>query len=138
MDLVIEDGSRVDTVYFMMSEDNVRKQVALPWVSFNSDSGSLATEGVFLKSNPHPRAYGNFARLLAKYVRDEKIIPLEEAVRRGNPRLQRFDASCFTGEYVTGDIDRDYLECLARERSDAAKIGHASADNAIIDLHNSA
>ena len=82
MDLVIEDGSRVDTVYFMMSEENVRKQVALPWVSFNSDSGSLAPESVFLRSNPHPRAYGNFTRLLAKYVRDEKVIPLEEAVRR--------------------------------------------------------
>src|SRR5690606_39225931 len=64
MDLVIEDGSRVDVVYFMMSEDNVRRQVALPWVSFNSDSPSLAPEGPFLKSNPHPRAYGNFARLL--------------------------------------------------------------------------
>ncbi len=82
IDLVIEDGSRVNTVYFLMSEDNVRKQIQLPWVSFNSDSASLATEGVFLKSNPHPRAYGNFARLLGKYVREEKLIPLEEAVRR--------------------------------------------------------
>ena len=82
MDLVIEDGSRVDTVYFMMSEENVKKQIKLPWVSFDSDAGSLAPEGVFLKSNPHPRAYGNFARLLGKYVRDEKIIPLEEAIRR--------------------------------------------------------
>lgn len=82
IDLVIEDGSRVDTVYFLMSEDNVRKQLKLPWVSFNSDSASLAPEGVFLKSNPHPRAYGNFARLLGRYVRDEKIIPLEEAIRR--------------------------------------------------------
>jgi N-acyl-D-amino-acid deacylase len=82
IDLVIEDGSRVDTVYFLMSEDNVRKQLKLPWVSFNSDSASLAPEGVFLKSNPHPRAYGNFARLLGKYVRDEKIVPLEEAIRR--------------------------------------------------------
>jgi N-acyl-D-amino-acid deacylase len=82
MDLVIEDGSRVSTVYFMMSEENVRKQLRLPWVSFNSDEGSYSAEGVFLKSNPHPRAYGNFARLLGKYVRDEKIIPLEEAVRR--------------------------------------------------------
>lgn len=82
MDLVIEDGSRVGTVYFLMSEANVRKQIRLPWVSFDSDAGSLAPEGVFVKSNPHPRAYGNFARLLGKYVRDEKIIPLEEAVRR--------------------------------------------------------
>jgi len=82
IDLVIEDGSRVGTVYFMMSEENVRKQIKLPWVSFDSDAASLAPEGVFLKSNPHPRAYGNFARLLGKYVRDEKLIPLEEAVRR--------------------------------------------------------
>ena len=82
MDLVIEDGSRVNTVYFLMSEDNVKKQLKLPWVSFDSDAASLAPEGAFLKSNPHPRAYGNFARLLGKYVRDEKVIPLEEAVRR--------------------------------------------------------
>lgn len=82
MDLVIEDGSRVGTVYFLMSEENVKKQVALPWVAFDSDESSQAPEGAFLKSNPHPRAYGNFARLLAKYVRDEKVIPLEEAVRR--------------------------------------------------------
>src|SRR5205809_1086342 len=82
MDLVIEDGSRVNTVYFLMSEENVRKEIALPWVSFGSDAESPAPEGVFLKSNPHPRAYGNFARLLGKYVRDEKIIPLEEAIRR--------------------------------------------------------
>jgi N-acyl-D-amino-acid deacylase len=82
INLVIDDNSRVETVYFLMSEENVRKNVALPWVSFGSDEGSLAPEGVFLKSNPHPRAYGNFARLLGKYVRDEKIIPLEEAIRR--------------------------------------------------------
>ena len=82
MDLVIEDGSRVNTVYFLMSEENVRKEIALPWVSFGSDAESSAPGGVFLKSNPHPRAYGNFARLLGKYVRDEKIIPFEEAVRR--------------------------------------------------------
>jgi N-acyl-D-amino-acid deacylase len=82
MDLVIEDGSRVGTVYFMMSEENVRKEIALSWVSFGSDEGSYAPRGVFLKSNPHPRAYGNFARLLGRYVGDEKIITLEEAVRR--------------------------------------------------------
>ncbi len=82
MDLVIEDGSRVQAVYFLMSEDNVRKQIALPWVSFGSDAGSMATEGVFLKSSTHPRAYGNFARLLGKYVRDEEIISLEETIRR--------------------------------------------------------
>ena len=79
MDLVIEDGSRVNTVYFIMSEENVRKAIALPWVSFDSDEASLAPEGVFLRSNPHPRAYGNFARLLGKYVREEKIVPLEQA-----------------------------------------------------------
>jgi N-acyl-D-amino-acid deacylase len=82
MDLVIEDGSRVGTVYFLMSEDNVRKEVAIPWVSFGSDAEAPATEGVFLKSSTHPRAYGNVARLLGRYVRDEKIIPMEEAVRR--------------------------------------------------------
>jgi N-acyl-D-amino-acid deacylase len=82
MELVVEDQSRVDTVYFLMSEDNIRKQIRLPWVSFGSDEGSTAPEGVFLKSNPHPRAYGNFARLLGKYVREEKLIPLEEAVHR--------------------------------------------------------
>jgi N-acyl-D-amino-acid deacylase len=82
MDLVIEDGSRVNTVYFLMSEENVTKQLKLPWVSFDSDAASMAPEGAFLKSNPHPRAYGNFARLLGRYVRDEKVIPLEEAVRR--------------------------------------------------------
>jgi N-acyl-D-amino-acid deacylase len=82
MDLVVQDGSRVGTVYFLMSEENVRKQIALPWMSFCSDSGSMAPEGVFLKSNPHPRAYGNFARLLGKYVRDENVIPLEEAIHK--------------------------------------------------------
>lgn len=82
MDLVIEDGSRVSTVYFLMSEENIRKQIALPWVSFDSDAASQSPEGPFLKSNPHPRAYGNFARLLAKYVREEKVITVEEAVRK--------------------------------------------------------
>ena len=82
MDLVVEDSSRVGTVYFLMSEDNVRRQITLPWMSFGSDAGSLAPEGVFLNTNPHPRAYGNFARLLGRYVRDEGLIPLEEAVRR--------------------------------------------------------
>ncbi len=80
MDLVIQDGSRVGTVYFLMSEDNVKKQIKLPYMSFGSDAGALAAEGSFLKSSTHPRAYGNFARLLGKYVRDEKVIPLEEAI----------------------------------------------------------
>ena len=82
MNLVLEDHSRVGTVYFMISEDNIRKQIKLPWVSFGSDAGSMAPELPFTKSSTHPRAYGNFARLLGKYVRDEKVIPLEEAVRR--------------------------------------------------------
>jgi N-acyl-D-amino-acid deacylase len=82
MDLVIEDNSRVETVYFLMSEENVRKQIKLPWVSFCSDAASLAPEGVFLQSNVHPRAYGSFARLLGKYVREEKLITLTEAIRR--------------------------------------------------------
>lgn len=95
MDLVIDDDSRVGTVYFLMSEQNVKKQIALPWVSFGSDAESMAPEGLFLKSNPHPRAYGNFARLLGKYVREERIIPLEEAIRRltslptGNLKLKK-------------------------------------------------
>lgn len=80
MDLVVQDGSRVGTVYFLMSEENVKKQIALPYMSFGSDAGSMAPEGVFLKSSTHPRAYGNFARLLGKYVRDEKVISMEEAV----------------------------------------------------------
>lgn len=82
MDLVIEDDSRVSTIYFLMSEENVKKQVALPYMSFGSDAEAAAPEGIFLKSSTHPRAYGNFSRLLGKYVRDEKVIPLEEAVRK--------------------------------------------------------
>ena len=80
IDLVIQDGSRVGTVYFLMSEENVKKQIKLPYMSFGSDAGSMATEGVFLKSSSHPRAFGNFARLLGKYVREEKVISLEEAI----------------------------------------------------------
>jgi N-acyl-D-amino-acid deacylase len=82
MDLIAEDESRIDSIYFLMSEENVKKELAKPWISFGSDEASQAPEGVFLKSNPHPRAYGNFARLLGKYVRDEKVIPLKEAIRR--------------------------------------------------------
>ena len=82
MDLVAEDESRIGAVYFMMSEENVKKEIAKPWISFGSDEASQAPEGVFLKSNPHPRAYGNFARVLGKYVRDEKVIALPEAIRR--------------------------------------------------------
>jgi N-acyl-D-amino-acid deacylase len=82
LDLVLADRTRVGVAFFLMSEDNVRKQVALPWVSFGSDAGSMAPEGVFLKSKAHPRAYGNFSRFLGKYVREEKLVTLEEAIRR--------------------------------------------------------
>ncbi len=82
MDLIAEDESRIDSIYFLMSEENVKKEMAKPWISFGSDEASQAPEGVFLKSNPHPRAYGNFARVLGKYARDEKVISLPEAVRR--------------------------------------------------------
>ena len=82
MDLVVEDRSRIGTVYFMMDEQNVEKQIRQPWVSFGSDAASIAPEGIFLKSSAHPRAYGNFARLLGKYVREEKVISLTEAIRR--------------------------------------------------------
>jgi N-acyl-D-amino-acid deacylase len=82
IELVSEDGSRVGTVYFLMSEDNVKREVALPWMSFGSDEGSEAPEGVFLKSNAHPRAYGNFVRVLGQYARDDKVITLQDAVHR--------------------------------------------------------
>ena len=82
LDLIVEDGSRIGTVYFTQSEDIVRKAVALPWVSFNSDAASLAPEGIFLKRNPHPRAYGSFARVLGKYVREEQVITLSDAIRK--------------------------------------------------------
>lgn len=82
IDLIVEDGSRVNTIFFRMSEDNVRRQTALPWMTFGADAGVVAAEGVVLKSSNHPRAYGNFARLLAKYVREEKTMPLQEAVRK--------------------------------------------------------
>jgi N-acyl-D-amino-acid deacylase len=82
MNLVLEDRSRVGTVYFMMSEENVRKAIALPWVSFGSDASSMAPEPPFTKSSAHPRAYGNFARVLGKYVRDDHVLPLEQAIRK--------------------------------------------------------
>jgi N-acyl-D-amino-acid deacylase len=95
MDLVIQDGSRVDVAYFLMSEENLKRQLKLPYLSFCSDAASMSGEGVFIKTSAHPRAYGNFARLLGKYVRDEKVIPLEEAVRKltslpaSNLRIQK-------------------------------------------------
>ena len=82
MDLIVQDSTRVGVAYFLMSEDNVKKQVSLPWVSFGSDEGSYTPEGVFLKSNAHPRAYGNFARVLGVYTRDEKLMTLQEAIRK--------------------------------------------------------
>ena len=82
MNLVLEDRSRVGTVYFMISEDNIRKQIVLPWVSFGSDAASMAPEPPFTKSSTHPRAYGNFARVLGKYVRDDKVLTLADAVRK--------------------------------------------------------
>lgn len=82
MDLIVEDDSRIFTIYSSMDEANVRRAVALPWVSFGSDAGSMAPEGVFLRSHPHPRAYGTFARLLGRYVRGEGLVRLEEAIRR--------------------------------------------------------
>ncbi|XOV85755.1 MAG: amidohydrolase family protein [bacterium] len=82
IDLVIEDGSRVQVVYFLMSEENVARTLQLPWVSFGSDAASMAAEGVFLSRSTHPRAYGNFARVLGKYVREEKRLPLSEAIRK--------------------------------------------------------
>lgn len=82
IDLVIQNGADVSTVYFLMSDENVERQIALPWVSFGSDARSMAPEGVFIESSTHPRAYGNFARLLGKYVRDESVITLAEAIRK--------------------------------------------------------
>ena len=82
MDLIAEDESRIGALYFIISEDNVKKELTKPWISFGSDEASQAPEGVFLKSNPHPRAYGNFARVLGKYLRDEKVIPMKKAIRR--------------------------------------------------------
>jgi N-acyl-D-amino-acid deacylase len=80
--LVIADSTRVGTAYFMMSEENIKRQLVLPYLSFGSDAESPTTEGIFLKSSTHPRAYGNFARVLGKYVRDEKVLTMEEAIRK--------------------------------------------------------
>jgi len=105
MDLIIQDESRISVVYFSMSEDNIRKEIALPWMSFCSDGSSSAPEGIFLKSSTHPRAYGNFARLLGKYVREEEVIPLEEAIRKltslpaGNLKIKKRGA-LKTGYYA--------------------------------------
>ncbi len=106
MDLVAEDETRVGTVYFLMSEDEVRRKVALPYMSFGSDGAALSAEGVFLKSSLHPRAYGNFARVLGRYVRDEKRATLEDAIHRmtGHPasvlNLQRPRAASKEGHFA--------------------------------------
>jgi N-acyl-D-amino-acid deacylase len=107
MNLVVEDRSRVGTVYFMMSEDNLRKQIRLPWVAFGSDAASMAPEPPFTRSSAHPRAYGNFARLLGRYVRDEKLIPLADAIRRltGLPATNlELDRRGFLKEGMFADI----------------------------------
>ena len=107
MNLVLEDRSRVGTVYFMMSEDNIRKQIALPWISFGSDAASMAPEPPFTRSSAHPRAYGNFARLLGKYVRDEHVISLAEAVRKlsGQPATNlELDRRGFLKEGLFADV----------------------------------
>ena len=103
MDLVIEDNSRVDAVFFLMSEANVLKQIKKPWISFGSDAGALANEGVFIEKSTHPRAYGNFARVLGKYSRDEKAITLTEAIRR----MTSLPASN-AGIYDRGQLKKDY------------------------------
>ena len=82
LDLILEARSRIQVVTFSMSEDNIKKEMRQPWVSFGSDASSMATEGSFIQSSTHPRAYGNFARVLGKYVRDEKVLSLREAIRR--------------------------------------------------------
>jgi N-acyl-D-amino-acid deacylase len=105
MDLVVEDGSRVQVVYFLMSEENVRRQLQLPWVSFGSDAASMAPEGVFVKTSTHPRAYGNFARLLGKYVRDQRVIPLEEAIRK----LTSLPAATLRIDKTRGTLAPGYL-----------------------------
>jgi N-acyl-D-amino-acid deacylase len=105
MDLVITDSTRVETAYFLMNEENIKRQIALPYVSFGSDAGSPSAEGMFLKYKDHPRAYGNFSRLLGKYVREEKVIPLEEAIRKlsslpaGNLKIKK-RGTLSTGYYA--------------------------------------
>jgi N-acyl-D-amino-acid deacylase len=107
MDLISEDESRIDSIYFLMSEENVKKEIAKPWVSFGSDEASQAPEGNFLKSNCHPRAYGNFARVLGKYVREEKVITLADAIRKlsGQPATNLgLDHRGFVKEGMFADV----------------------------------
>ena len=94
MNLIIEDSTRIGVSYFSMTEENIKKEIALPWMSFCSDAASEAPEGVFFNSNPHPRAYGSFIRVIGKYSRDEKIIPLQEAIQQaGETSLHQFKDS---------------------------------------------
>jgi N-acyl-D-amino-acid deacylase len=123
MDLVCADSTRVGTVYFLMSEDNIKKQIALPYMSFGSDGEASTAEGWFLTYNTHPRAYGNFARLLGKYVRDEKVITLEEAVRR----LTSLPASNL-GIQKRGNIGVGYFADLAIFDPDKVQ-DHATFEN---------
>jgi N-acyl-D-amino-acid deacylase len=107
MDLIVEDESRIDSIYFLMSEENVKKEIAKPWVSFGSDEASQAPEGNFLKSNCHPRAYGNFARVLGKYVREEKVLTLADAIRKlsGQPATNLgLDHRGFVQEGMFADV----------------------------------
>jgi N-acyl-D-amino-acid deacylase len=103
MDLIVEDSTRIEVVYSSMNDSNVRKEMALPWVSFGSDESSAAPESIFLRSNPHPRAYGNFARVIGKFVREEKILSLQDAIYKlsklpaTNLKLQK------RGELKTGN-----------------------------------
>src|SRR6184192_4972130 len=116
MDLIAKDESRIGTIYYVMSEENVKKELSKPWIAFGSDEASQAPEGPFLKSNPHPRAYGNFARVLGKYVRDEKMIPLAEAIRRLSalPATNLgLDHRGFLQEGILADLVSDWLP-LAR------------------------
>lgn len=124
MDLVIEDGSRVGVVYFFMSEENVRKKITLPWVTYGSDAGSMAPEGEFLESNPHPRAYGNFARLLGKYVREEQLIPLQEAIRK----LTSFPASILSIDRRGSLLKGYYADIVVFDPETI--IDHATFENA--------
>jgi N-acyl-D-amino-acid deacylase len=107
MDLISEDESRIDSIYFLMSEENVKKEIAKPWVSFGSDEASQSPEGNFLKSNCHPRAYGNFARVLGKYVREEKVLTLADAIRKfsGQPATNLgLDHRGFVQEGMFADV----------------------------------
>jgi N-acyl-D-amino-acid deacylase len=107
MDLISEDESRIDTIYFLMSEENVKKEMAKPWVSFGSDEASQAPEGNFIKSNCHPRAYGTFARVLGKYVREEKVLTLADAIRKlsGQPATNLgLDHRGFVREGMFADV----------------------------------